>query len=212
MGVPRTAMLPGPSYGGGTSLLPEYVRRLMHSSQMDLEYSLWQMLYLCVNPTRVYTNTKWHKQTKHQWARDDPGFAGLIVWFLMVSSFAFAIAFASESFARMMRLMFWAIVIDFLLVGLGTATVGWWLCNRYLRVDDSLHNSDQRVEWMYAFDIHCNAFFPLYLVLYVAQYFLMPLLLSTSFLATLASNALYAFAFCYYCYVTFLGYSVLPFL
>jgi hypothetical protein len=68
------------------------------------------------------------------------------------------------------------------------------------------------VEWLYAFDVHCNAFFPLFLLLYVAQYFLLPVLLNDGFVALLCSNTLFALAFSYYHYITFLGYSALPFL
>jgi len=46
----------------------------------------------------------------------------------------------------------------------------------------------------------------------VAQFLLSPLLLWRSFVATLLSNALYGAAFSYYHYITFLGYSSLPFL
>jgi hypothetical protein len=34
---------------------------------------------------------------------------------------------------------------------------------------------------MYAFDIHCNSFFPLFLLLYVLQFFLLPFLLNGPF-------------------------------
>ena len=80
------------------------------------------------------------------------------------------------------------------------------ISNKYLRVH-SLHSVEQNVEWLYSFDIHCNAFFPLFLILYVVQYFLLPVLLTDGFLPLLLSNSLYAIAFCYYHYITFLGYS-----
>jgi hypothetical protein len=50
--------------------VPEYVRRFFQIPQMDIDYTLWQMLYLCIAPSRVYRTTKYHKQTKNQWARD----------------------------------------------------------------------------------------------------------------------------------------------
>merc|ERR1712159_667065 len=68
------------------------------------------------------------------------------------------------------------------------------------------------MEWMYAFDIHCNAFFPLFLLLYVLQYFMLPFLVNTSVAAAITSNALYAVAWCYYFYITSLGYAELRFL
>lgn len=50
--------------------MPEYVRRFFQLPQMDIDYTLWQMLNLCIAPSRVYRTTKYHKQTKNQWARD----------------------------------------------------------------------------------------------------------------------------------------------
>ena len=74
------------------------------------------------------------------------------------------------------------------------------------------HSVEQTVEWLYAFDIHCNAFFVFFLIVYVAQFFLLPPLLSTSFLSLVLSNGLYAAGFIVYFYITHLGYRALPFL
>ena len=60
--------------------------------------------------------------------------------------------------------------------------------------------------------MHCNAFFPVFLLLYVLQYALWPLLLSEHFVAALASNTLHVVALAYYWHVTFHGYNALPFL
>jgi hypothetical protein len=60
---------------------------------------------------------------------------------------------------------------------------------------------------MYAFDVHCNSYFPLFVMLYVVQFFLCPLLLSPGFLPTLLSNLLYAVTLSYYHYTQFLGYN-----
>src|SRR5260370_525166 len=38
--------------------------------------------------------------------------------------------------------------------------------------------ADSRVEWAYAFDVHTNAFFPLYLTLSLPQLFLLPFFLN----------------------------------
>ena len=32
----------------------EFLRRVLRFQHMDFEYTVWQMLYLCVNPTRIY--------------------------------------------------------------------------------------------------------------------------------------------------------------
>jgi len=43
---------------------------------------------------------------------------------------------------------------------------------------------EQRVEWLYAFDIHCNSFFPLFIMLYVVQLILSPILLANGWAVT----------------------------
>lgn len=59
----------------------KYLRRLFHFRQMDFEFALWQMLYLFTSPQRVYRNFHYRKQTKDQWARDDPAFLVLLsIW------------------------------------------------------------------------------------------------------------------------------------
>ena len=88
---------------------------------------------------------------------------------------------------------------------------------------------------MYAFDVHCNSYFPLFISLYgepvvvalsralcahtsfrialaVVQFFLSPLLLAHGLLSVILSNLLYAASLAYYHYTQFLGYSALPFL
>lgn len=59
----------------------KYLRRLFRFRQMDFEFAAWQMLYLFTSPQRVYRNFHYRKQTKDQWARDDPAFLVLLsVW------------------------------------------------------------------------------------------------------------------------------------
>ena len=72
-----------------------------------------------------------------------------------------------------------AVAVDFILLGVGTSTLCWWLANNYLLAGKGSHTHtvEQRVEWLYAFDIHCNSFFPLFLLLYVIHFFLLPFLL-----------------------------------
>ena len=65
---------------------------------------------------------------------------------------------------------------------------------------------EQEVEWRYAFDIHCNAFLPFFLLASVLHYFLLPFLLAPSLPALIVSNALYALALALYFYITHLGY------
>jgi hypothetical protein len=52
--------------------------------------------------------------------------------------------------------------------------------------------ADSRVEWAYAFDVHTNAFFPLFLTLYIVQLFLYPVVTADRWVSLLVGNTLYA--------------------
>jgi hypothetical protein len=71
---------------------------------------------------------------------------------------------------------------------------------------------EQRVEWLYAFDVHCNAFAPTYVLLYLLQLLLSPFLRQSGYLASTFSCLLYAVALAYHNYCVFVGYNALPFL
>ena len=65
-----------PGRGGqaaGAGPFAECLRRVVTFQQMDFESTLDQMLTLCsLHPHRVYKQSYYRKQTKNQWARDDP--------------------------------------------------------------------------------------------------------------------------------------------
>lgn len=186
-----------------------YFRRLFQLGSMDVEYTFFQMFYLCSEPQRVYRTTIMHESAKKRWARDDPAFVVLLMYFIAVSSFAYAIAFNSEGPVNLLRITLSTVVVDFLLVGVVASTVTWLLGNQFLRSNEAVQ-TDINVEWLYAFDVHCNAFFPLFLIIYVIQYFLLPILLiSSSFFSTVVANFLYFAAFSIYFYHTFLGFNAL---
>ena len=177
---------------------------------MDIENTFFQMFHLCSDPQRVYRIARMHESAKKHWARDDPAFTLILVYFLAVSSFAYAVAFNEESLWNLLRIIVSTILVDFLLIGLLVATATWMISNILLRSSSAV-SSDTTVEWLYAFDIHCNSFFPFFLIIYVVQYFFLPLFLSSSypFFSALLANALYAAAFSVYFHHTFLGFNAL---
>ena len=70
---------------------PDYIRRLCDIKQMDFEAAFDQILNLIsFDPSRVYTSFYYRKQTKNQWARDDPAFMVLQVTFLAVCALAYS--------------------------------------------------------------------------------------------------------------------------
>ncbi|CAI7879249.1 unnamed protein product [Closterium sp. NIES-53] len=177
-------------------------------------------------------------ETKNQWARDDPAFVVISAMLLAISASSYCIAYG-HGIAQAGLTVFSVVVFDFLLIGAAIATLCWFVCNRYLRETGGVAShavcvqpvfeghwgrgvtcsgAEGRVvrqragDMLYAFDVHCNAYFPLFVLLYVVQYFLSPLLLAPGFIPLLLSNTLYLVAFSYYHYLNFLGYDVLPFL
>lgn len=183
---------------------------MIHYAQMDIDYTFAQMTYLCTAPRKVYQLTSYRKQTKNQWARDDPAFIVVLILFLVIASISYGLALQVRG-AVFFRILSVFIGMQFVASGVIIATCSWFISNTYLRTQ-SFHGVEQRMEWMHCFDIHCNSFFPLFLILYVLHYFLLPFLIQTSFAATVLSNILYGGGFFYYFYVTSLGYSTLPFL
>ncbi|CAA7409752.1 unnamed protein product [Spirodela intermedia] len=211
-------MLPTASRGRTPSSLrpastfSHYLRRIVKWQQMDIEYTFWQMLHLCMSPKVVYQHTKYHKQTKNQWARDDPAFVVIFSVFLVIATTAYCAAY-SESAGHASLTVISVVILHFFVVGGGLATCFWFLTNSYLREESpNSHVVEQRVEWLYAFDVHCNSYFPAFILLYVLQYFVSPVLVAHGFFPLLLSNLLYMVAFSYYNYLNFLGYDVLPFL
>ncbi|CAN4112149.1 unnamed protein product [Withania somnifera] len=193
------------------SVLPQYLRRIIKWQQMDIEYTFWQMLHLCTSPKVVYQHTKYHKQTKNQWARDDPAFIVICSLLLVVASLAYCAAYDRSAGHAVFVVI--SVLFHFILAGATLATCCWFLTNNYLREEaPSSHAVEQRVEWLYAFDVHCNSFFPMFVLLYVVHYFLSPVLVAHGFFPVLLSNLLFMVAASYYHYLNFLGYDVLPFL
>ena len=208
----------------------EYAARMLRYRQMDFEYAMWLMVNLCISPRTAFRSTLYHSRTKHQWARDDPAFVVVLLYLLLVASVAWSFAFAWRTPLQVLGLFAYVACVDFLLLGVTLSTIGWWFANNYLheqaqqppapggsayRRPQAPWAAEERresVEWLYAFDIHCNAFVPVYLVLYVLQYLMLPLLLRPGLLARLLSNTLFAGGFSAYHYLTFLGYSEMPFL
>lgn len=192
--------------------LSTYFRRIIKPKQMDLEYTFWMMLQLCVSPKTAYRHTSYQKQTKNQWARDDPAFVVVTSALVIIAAIAYCATFGHSLWHAAWTVVS-ALVVDYLLIGFTVATAGWFISNRFLKKKAVHHHQvEQQVEWLYAFDVHCNSYFPLFLTLYVLQFLLSPLLLWKTFVSAALSNLLYAVAFCHYNYLSFLGYSALPFL
>ncbi|KAI9350519.1 UNC-50 [Zopfochytrium polystomum] len=192
------------------STLATLAKRLTSLPQMDFELALWQMLYICIAPRRVYRSIYYHKQTKNQWARDDPAFYVILSLCLSVTAIAYGIAYAL-GFAGTLKLILFMVLVDYFAVGVVVASILWAVANNFL-LQHGLHSAEQSVEWAYAFDVHSNSFFPAFLITYVLQFFFLPIVVQDGIISVLFGNTMYFVAICFYLYITYLGYNALPFL
>ncbi|KAJ8664258.1 hypothetical protein QAD02_005920 [Eretmocerus hayati] len=199
--LPTPATYRQDCFGAATKFY-KYLRKLLKFDQMDFEFALWQMIYLFTSPQKVYRNFLNRKQTKSQFARDDPAFLVLLALWLCISSIGFAIVLRL-GFFHFMKFLLYVIFVDCIGIGVAVASLCWFVTNKYLRVDFS-----QDVEWGYAFDIHLNAFFPPLIILHFIQLFLYGSLIDYDyFLSRLLGNTLWLIAIAYYVWITFLGYA-----
>lgn len=191
----------------------QYLQRLLDVRQMDIQSALDQMRTLVsTRPHVVYKTAYYRKQTKNHWARDDPAFVALLTCFLVIASIAYSVAFRT-SFTGAISFLLYTLLWNWIGMGCILATMCREIANRHLlTVNQSSSHVRQQVEWLYAFDIHCNAFFPVFVVLYGLQFFLLPLVLGEGLIPLLVANTLYAVAISWYWYITHLGYRTLPFL
>jgi hypothetical protein len=154
---------------GSSSRSSQYLARLTDFRQMDVQSAMDQMkTLLSTRPHVVYKTSYYRKQTKNHWARDDPAFVALQLVFLVIASIAYSVSFRapiSESIAFMV----YSILFNWLGCGVIVASVGREIANRHLTDHKSSSHVRQSVEWLYAFDIHCNAFFPVFVLLCECQ-------------------------------------------
>jgi hypothetical protein len=135
-------------------------------SQMDLQSAIDQMrTLLSLYPQRVYKMAYYRKQTKNHWARDDPAFCFVQVIMVMAFSVAYGFAFRVGSISAMFSWVAKSLLLHWLGFGIIVASVGRVVANQHLMSAISPSHVRQDVEWLYAFDVHCNAFVPLFVLL-----------------------------------------------
>jgi len=209
------ASAPFPSASGSSAAaMPiwQYLTRLTDVRQMDVQSALDQMkTLLSSRPQVVYKTAYYRKQTKNHWARDDPAFVALQGLFLLIASVAYSVAFRI-TLSGAISFILYTVVWNWIGLGCILATLCREIANRHLTAQTSSTHVRQQVEWLYAFDIHCNSFFPVFVLLYGVQFFLLPFVLGEGLLPLALSNIMYAGALSWYWYITHLGYRSLPFL
>lgn len=204
--------------------MPRFFKRLFKFPQMDFEMAIWEMTSLLIAPKKVFRSIYYHKQTKNTYHRADPSFTYLLSFFMLLTGLAWGIA-STPNFANTVRLTLLFVFVHFLAISVLVATAAFFLVGRLLgpgiaglpgrRRQQGLFTPEaerESLEFGYCFDVAIRAFFPVWVMLYVVQFLLWPLLSRDYWISLFLGNTLYAVALGYYTIICFLGYNALPFL
>jgi hypothetical protein len=199
-----------------TRRLQRFLRRLLRPSSLDFETAIWEIFHLVVHPHKMFRAHAYRLQGQASYARDDPAFLVLLTGFLALSAVAWGLAY-SPSVWDICKLVVYMVVVDFYLIGVVVLSVGYFVTNKWLTGPESgagvLGSAPHHVDWAFCFDTHCNAFVTVWVLLYVVQFLLLPLInVERSFVALFLGNTLYFAALGYYFVIAFYGYNCLPFL
>ncbi|PVH19522.1 hypothetical protein CXQ85_003368 [Candidozyma haemuli] len=198
------------------------LKRLFKPKTLDFETATWEVFHLIVNPRKMYRSNYTYKQQnsrKSSYARDDPSFLILLTALLSFSAIAWGAAY-SPHFWDIVKLIINMVCIDFYVTGFFIATLSWLLTNKLANPQFSLQHAFSAasrynvnyIDWTFCFDVHCNSFLMIWCLLYMLQFFLLPLINSKkSFISMLLGNSLYFGAVGYYFVITFYGFNSLPF-
>ncbi|EEB07801.1 UNC-50 family protein [Schizosaccharomyces japonicus yFS275] len=190
--------------------------RFLRLSQLDFEKAFWEMGNLVRAPRKVFRSIVLHVQTTNRYVRDDPAFIIVFGLLMALSGILWGLVYA-RSVREAFSLAFFMVTVDLLVVGALLASVGYLLA-RFVFFDREMSRSslsdgtNGTIEWGYCLDVHFNAFFPVFVFIYTIQLFMAPFFLQDKWISLYFGNTLYLLAICYYFYLTFLGYQVLPFL
>ncbi|KAF2760875.1 UNC-50 [Pseudovirgaria hyperparasitica] len=203
--------------------MPRFFKRLFKFPQMDFEMAIWEMTSLIIAPKKVFRSIYYHKQTKNTWHRPDPSFTYLLSFFLLLTSFAWGLAYA-RGITNIVAITIIFIAIHFLLVSVLVAAALYVLVGKFLgpgvpglpgKRRQGLFmrpGEGEQLEYGYCWDVSIRAFVPVWVFLYVVQFVLMPVIAKEFWLSKLVGNSLYLIAFAYYFVILFLGFNALPFL
>jgi len=98
----------------------KFLKRLLRLGHMDFQCAFWQIIYLFISPQKVIRDFLYQKQTKNQFARDDPAFLVLLSLILVVSSLLFGLVMQLSAF-HLFKFILWVVFVDCIGIGLSTS-------------------------------------------------------------------------------------------
>lgn len=202
-----------------TTNLKRMMHRLFRPRTLDFENAIWEVFNLVVNPKKMFRHNYTYKSNgRNSYLRDDPSFLILLTGLLSISAIAWGATY-KNSLWEIIKVIFTMVFFDFFLSGIVFATILWFVANKLFNPQFALSNvvsntakfSVNYIDWAFCFDVHCNSFFIIMCLLYIVQFFMLPLLMhEKSYLATILGNTLYFGAIGHYFVITFYGFNSLP--
>lgn len=193
------------------SSMMDYLKKMIHIRQIDYYVAFTNIIY-CFKPKEITETAKIRKHLKNKYARDDPGFLIILILDLFISSISYSLAYGHYNPLYMLNIFFIQTFLMLFTAGILISLVCKIIIDKYFRNDDLGNNKEQKVEFVYAFDIHCNSFVPFYFFTAVIPFCLLPIVNGNGgFFQVFLSNTLTYLGVLYYFYVTFMSYFSLPF-
>ncbi|SLM36250.1 UNC-50, partial [Lasallia pustulata] len=138
---------------------------------------------------------------------------------MLLTGLAWGVA-SLHSVAAVVRLTLIFVFVHFLASSLLLATAAFFLVGRLLgpgvaglpgrRRQQGLFarvGAGEQLEFGYCFDVAIRAFFPVWVLLYVVQFLLLPVVSKDYWISLFFGNTIYLIALCYYTVISFLGYN-----
>ncbi|MCQ2818847.1 MAG: unc-50 family protein [archaeon] len=193
------------------SSMMDFFKKMIHVKQIDYYMAFTNILY-CFKPKEINETAKVRKHLKNKYSRDDPGFLIILILDLFISSICYSMVYGHFNPFFIFNIFFIQTFLMLFTSGILIALVCKVVIDKYFRNDEIGTGKEQRVEYLYAFDIHCNSFVPFYFFTAVIPFCLLPIVNGKgNFLKCFISNTLTCIGVLYYFYVTFLAYFALPF-
>lgn len=147
-------MLPGGNYPKE----PLY-KRILSFANMDSESAIYQLVNMYYNPSSIHRIVFTHRHTKGHWYRDDPAFYIIqAACIAVIALIYYILPITNYSLRTLFKLIFSFVGIDYVIIGLIVSTALWFYLNKWGKAPQTLHSTNQDVEWRYCVDVYCNGF------------------------------------------------------
>ena len=185
----------------------DYLKKIYHIRQIDYYLAYLNIIY-CFNPKELIEMSKMRKHLKNKYGRDDPGFLLLLIIYIFISSISYSITFGIYNPFKIFNLFFIQTFVFLITFGLIISMISKIIIDKYFNNS----TTNQTIEYIYAFDIHCNGFVPMYTFCVIIPFIFIGITSKDNYMIqVLLSNSLLCIGILYYSYVTFISYFSLPF-